>query len=120
MRCMAAILILTMTSPVVAQEATALKKGEIAPYTGLLMSNRRVTELLEAEIERDKLKGQLRVEQRYAEGLDLMYREQLLRSSTPPSWWQSSRFQWWFGFTIGVVATGMVIYGSVEVYKAIK
>ena len=108
-----------LSAPALAEEVVPLMKGEAAPFSGLLTPEDRMAELLEAEVERDKLKGELKVEKRYSEGLDLMYRDKLLDATEPPPFWDSPSFNWWLGFSIGVLATGLVIYGSVEVYKAI-
>lgn len=111
----------TLTSRVVfaqGPEITPVKKGEQAPFTGLLVPEARYIELLEAEMERDNLKVKLRLEMKYITDLELFLTTKLKEAAKSPAWYETASFNRWFGFTLGIIVTGAAIWGGVEVVNA--
>lgn len=98
-------------------EIVPVKEGAQAPFTGLLVPEGRYTELLEAEVERDRLKVELRLEKQYTGKLEPFLLGKVKDAATV-EWYESPSFNRWFGFTLGVIVTGAAIWGGVEVIKA--
>lgn len=99
-------------------EVAHVKSGAAAPFTGLLVPEKRFIELLQAEIDRDKLKVQVRLETKFSKDLEMLMTKKLKQATEPEAWHQTASFNRWFGFTLGVVVTGLAIWGGTEVVKA--
>jgi len=97
---------------------TPVLKDRKAPYTGLLVPEGRFTELLEAELQLDTTKRKLEVQLRFTDSLEDMYKKKLEEAAAPPEWYETPSFNRWLGFTIGIVVTGLVVWGGVEIVKA--
>lgn len=111
--------ILFMSMPAWAQEKVVpLKAGDAAPFTALLVPEARLTELLEAELELEKLKKQQKVDEKYMLSMEAMYKLQLAEATKPPKWWETPSANRWFGFTIGIVVTALAVYGGAQIVKA--
>ena len=95
-----------------------MKQGEVALFTGLLVPEKRFIESMEAEVAAKKLKMELEVERRFTLNLEKMYKSKLQESTKPVVWHRTTSFNRWFGFTIGVVLTGLAVWGGAEVVKA--
>lgn len=95
-----------------------LFEGDAAPFTGLLVPEKRFTGLLNAELKLDITERKLVVEQQYSKELDLTYREKLKEATKEQRWYETPSFNRWLGFGIGVVVTVLSIYGGVKIVEA--
>lgn len=93
-------------------------KGKKAPYTGLLVPEGRFSELLQAELELDSANRKLQVQIRFTDSLESMYKTKLQEAAAEPAFYEAPSFNRWLGFTIGIVVTGLVVWGGVEIVKA--
>lgn len=89
-----------------------------APFTGLLVPEGRFTKLLEAELKLDTTEQKLQAQIRFTDSLENMYKKKLEEAAQGPEWYEEPSFNRWLGFTIGVVVTGLVVWGGVEIVKA--
>jgi len=99
---------------------TPIKEGATAPFTGLLVPESRLAELLRAELRVELLRGKLSIQEQTAQALEAMYLGKLEQATEPVPWYRTESFNRWFGFGLGVAFTGLAIYGTVELSKAIK
>jgi hypothetical protein len=93
-------------------------KGQPAPFTGLLVPEARFVEMVNAEITVDELKGKLEIQVNLTHNLEEMYTRRMEEMASPPKWYQTGEFNFWVGFTTGVVVSGMAIYGAVRIVEA--
>jgi len=110
-----------VTDPVVDAQTIAVvpaQEGKPAKFTGLLLTEEYFTELLEADLQLDLTKGELRVEKKYSISLETMYKKQLDKALKPTPWYKTPSFNRWLGFSIGVVVTGFAVWGATEIVKA--
>lgn len=94
-----------------------VKEGSQAPFTGLLIPEGRYVELLAAEVEHGKLVIELRLEKQYSLRLEPFLLGKV-QEAGKQEWWDSISLNRWFGFTLGVIVTGLAIWGGIEVVKA--
>lgn len=97
-----------------------IAKGDRAPFAGLLVPEIRFAKFLEAELRVELLEGKLWIEAKKGKALDAMYLRHLERATEPVPWYEKPSFNRWVGFGLGVAFTGLGVYGSVKLYKAIK
>lgn len=102
------------------QKIVPQKAGETAPFTGLLVPEKRFIQLLDAELQAEKLKRQQNVDKKYILSLEEMYKAQLAKATQPPKWYEKPSANRWFGFTIGVIVTALAVYGGVKIVEANK
>lgn len=102
------------------QNVVVVTEGQAAPFTGLLVKEARMTELVEAELSVADLRGKLEIERRFAKSIEDTLEKRLLEATKPTPWYEQPDTNRWIGFAIGVVVTGLVVWGGVEVMKAIK
>ncbi|KKM80668.1 hypothetical protein LCGC14_1337520 [marine sediment metagenome] len=101
-------------------QVVPLAKDAPASFTGLLVPGKRFTELLRAELQVQELKGQLSIQEKTAQALEAMYLGKLKQATTPVPWYKTPSFNRWFGFGLGMVCTGLAIWGTIEFYRAVK
>ena len=89
-----------------------------APFTGLLVPEKRFTQLLEAELKLDSTEQKLAAQVRFTDSLETMYKKKLEEAAAGPAWYETPSFNRWLGFTIGIVVTGLVVWGGTEIVKA--
>lgn len=106
--------------PAVAQDIVPVEEGKLVPYTGMLVPEDRFIELLEAEIELEGLKRKYEVEKRFNEAMETMYKKKLEEAVSPPDWYETPTANRWFGFILGIAATGLAVWGGTEMVKAIR
>lgn len=102
------------------QKVVPQKAGETAPFTGLLVPEQRFTQLLEAELDAEKLKRQQLVDKKYILSLEEMYKAQLAKATQPDKWYEKPSANRWFGFTIGIIVTVLAVYGGIKIVEANK
>jgi len=120
MRGVAIVLVLALVSPAWPADVVPVKKDAPAPFTGLLVPEERFTELLRAELQVQELKGKLSIQEKTTQALDTMYLRHLERATEPVPWYEKPSFNRWLGFGLGVVCTGLAVWGAVEFGKANK
>ena len=98
-------------------EIVPIKKGAVAPFSGLLVPEERFVELLQAELRAELLEGKLRIKDKTERALESMYQRHLKRATEPIPWYEKPSFNRWLGFGIGVIFTGLAIYGTVQISK---
>lgn len=94
--------------------------GAPVPFNGLLVPEGRMAELLKAEVDAEGLAKKLAVEQEFSKNLEAMYDQKLVQATRPLPWFESPRFYFALGATIGVVATSAAIYGGVKLVEAAR
>lgn len=117
--CVFLAIVLT-SSTLFAQDVVPIKEGQEAAFTGLLVSEQRLVELLRAEQEKDTLRRKLEIERRFAENIEAMYKVKLDQVLEKPAWYETPTANRWFGFALGVVATGCAVWGGIEATKAAR
>ncbi|MHA1573299.1 MAG: hypothetical protein ACTSX8_04840, partial [Alphaproteobacteria bacterium] len=101
-------------------EITPLKKGGTAPFTGLLVVEARFIELLEAENKVRELEAKLAAHGRTAGLIEQVYLRKLEQATAPPPWYDGATFNRWLGFSLGIVATGLAVWGATEITQEVK
>jgi hypothetical protein len=112
------ILIGLLPAWVRAQEVVPVQTGKPAPFTGLLVPEKRMVELLESEVRVEGMKRDLEIQIKYANSLDLMYTKQLEKAVAPEPWYQDHRFVAVVWFLFGVATTSLAVYGGVKIVEA--
>lgn len=97
-----------------------VEKDNPAPFTGLLVPELRFTKLLEAEITAEKLAGELKIQKDLTDNLEQVYNEKLREAVKPLKWYETPAFNRWLGFGIGIVVTGLAVWGGIEIAKAVR
>ena len=101
-------------------QVVPLEQEAPAPFTGLLVPEKRFTELLRAETRAQELEGQLLIQEKMAQALEAMYLDKLKQATAPVPWYKTPSFNRWLGFGLGMVCTGLATWGAIEFYKAVK
>lgn len=111
--------------PVESQEAPEvggaiepLLKGAPAPFTGLLVPEDRYIELMEAENRARELAIKLAVQEQTAKAIEAIYLKKLDEATNPIPWYDTPTFNRWLGVLLGAAATGLAVWGGIEVTKA--
>jgi hypothetical protein len=91
------------------RRTTPLMKGKVSPYTGLLVGEKRFSELLKAEIEFEDLKVKLSIERRAAKAVEKTYKAAMKELVKPIPWYMKP----WFNKLIGaVIGAGLVLLST--------
>jgi hypothetical protein len=98
---------------------TPVSKGALAPFTGLLVPEARLFVLLSIEIEVRELRARLRAAERAGELIERAYMLRLEQATAPLPWYESTSFNRWLGFGLGLLTTGVVVWGVVELVDRI-
>lgn len=106
-----------LTLPVAAQDVIPLLEGDQAPHAGLLVREKRFTQMVKADILRADIAGRLEIQERLTETLEAMYVGRLEEASVPLKWYQTPEFNRWFGFGAGVLVTSLAVYGASQLAK---
>ena len=88
-----------------------LNKGAEAPFKGLLVSEGRFVELLEAEIEARELAVRLKAAERTAMLIEQVYLMKLEQAAIV-HWYDSPSFNRWLGIFLGTGMTSLAIWGT--------
>lgn len=102
------------------EKVVMVEKDNPAPFTGLLVPELRFTKLLEAEITAEKLAGELKIQKDLTDNLEQVYNEKLREAVKPLKWYETPAFNRWLGFGIGIVVTGLAVWGGIEIAKAVR
>lgn len=100
------------------RDIVPLLAGRAAPYSGLLVPEARYVEFVEAEINLEASEQRLAAQIRFTNSLESMYRGRLEDATKPLAWYKAPSFNRWVGFGIGIIVTGVVVWGGVEIVKA--
>lgn len=120
MRALALVLALAMPARALAgEEVTPIAKEQPAPFTGLLVPEPRMIDLLQAEIDAEQRAAELAIERDYSKSLDSMYKEKLAEATKPPAFFDRPDVRFWGGFILGGVAVGFAVYGGAKLVQAI-
>lgn len=119
MRC-SVFLVLLLCFSARAEDAIPLLKGSSAPFSGVLLPEEKVTELLRDRLELENVSGQLRIQKNMNDQLEKMYLKRLEDASKPVAWYQTNDFHRWLGFFLGAAVTGLAVWGGSELVKAVK
>jgi hypothetical protein len=122
MKAIAVIVVLSMVPAwaLATEEVVPVQAGKAAPFTGLLVPEQRMMELLKAEAEVDGLQQKLKIQIKYADSLDAMYMEQLKKATAPEPWYRDPRLHATIGFVVGVAATSLAVFGGVKIVEATR
>jgi hypothetical protein len=96
----------------------AIKKDDPAPFTGLVVKEKRFTELVEAELTATDLRVKLDIQERTSKGIEEVFERRLRQATEPPPWYKTNEFNFWVGFTLGIVVAGAAVYAGVKVVEA--
>ncbi len=88
-----------------------LKKGAQAPFMGLLVSEARFVELLEAENTARELAVRLKAAERTAALVEQVYLTKLEQAAIV-HWYDSPSFNRWLGIFLGTGMTSLAIWGT--------
>lgn len=123
---LAAIFILAApaSAPVVDEtkvvDTAVVLEGKPAPFTGVVVREKRFVKLLNAELQVPALENRLAVEQRFSTSMEEMYKRKLEDAAKPPPWYQSP----YFNLTIGIIVGGGIaagaILGGAQLTKAVQ
>lgn len=105
-------------------ESVPLKKGELAPYEGVLLSNKKANEIKDELVEKDLLKQEndslkksvdlFKLKDQYSE--DQI--QKLLQSNSKlvdANLRQNNKYEPVLWFALGVLATGLTFYAAKEI-----
>ena len=120
MRAVTIVVLLALALPAWPAQVVPLEQKAPAPFTGLLVPEKRFTELLRAETRVQELEGQLSIQEKTAQALEAMYLDKLKQATAPVLWYEKPSFNRWLGFGLGMVCTGLATWGAIEFYKAVK
>lgn len=99
---------------VAADNAVPLRKGDEAPFGGVLLKDDRFAALLLSEVKAEQMEQREALDARYIERLE----KQLDRSTQEPKWYIQPGFQRWLGFGVGVLVTTLAIQMGVIIVDA--
>ena len=97
-----------------------LMKGDPAPFMGLLVPEERFVELLEAENEARELRAKLAAAERTGELVEKVYLRRLEQATAPLPFYDSVTFNRWLGFGLGLAATALAVWASIEIQEATR
>jgi len=94
-----------------------LEAGQPAPYDGLLVAEQRFLAYAHLQLANDELAGRLGVRDRLLhETADQLAKARTSAQETAkPGFWERNDFV--IGFLLGAVATGVLVYGAVNVLE---
>lgn len=85
---------------------TALIMGEPAIYTGLLVGEKRFSQLMKAELDAEDFRIKLGIERRAAKAIEATYKAAMKELAKPIPWYMKP----WFNRILGsVIAAGLVL-----------
>lgn len=113
-----ALCMLLLPSLARAEDTIPLIEGEVAPFTGLLVSEDRFYELLQKEVDLEKTQVELRLERELRKKVEEIYTGALAEATKPPPFYETPRFNLGAGFTVGVVVTVGAVWAGTEIVKA--
>ena len=88
---------------------TPVLKGRATPFTGLLVGERRFSELLKAEVDVDDLAGKLKIKKWEKEALEAVYKAAMKELVKPTPWYLRP----WFNKLVGaVIGAGLVLLST--------
>jgi hypothetical protein len=116
----ALVLLLLLTVPTETPEIVSVLRGDPAPFQGLLVPEERFVELLEAENAVRELQARLAASERTLELVENAYMQRLENASSPVPWYASPTFNRWLGFGMGIAATGLAVWGGLELVQVAK
>lgn len=113
-----AYLVVVLSAPALAQDSAPVTPdmipimiGEPAPFAGMLVMESKLIDYIKLEIRVVELEGNLRIQKRLTTNLENLYSERL-KVAAKEEWYQTPEFNRWLGFAIGVLVTGLAVYGA--------
>jgi hypothetical protein len=97
---------------------TPILKGDPALFTGLLIGEKRFTELLAAETNAEDYKKRLEEKTNELARIDSEYSRKLEKATKPPPFLDDPDNRFWMGVGVGILAAALSTYGTVELLKA--
>jgi len=117
--CWFVVLAVSFPNLVWAVDVTPIKSGEKAIYSGLLVSEGRFAKMLEAELTVKELDARIEIQENLTASLEEMYTKRLREATKALPWYETPSANRWFGFTLGVAFTSLIVYASSYFVKAI-
>ena len=114
------LILVCVCSQALGQDVTPIMEGEIAPCDGLLVKEERFKKMLEAELGAEDFQGRFQIQKNLTASLEAMYIEKLKEATRPMKWYETSSFNRWLGFSIGVILTAAAIWGGTEIVKTTR
>lgn len=91
--------------------------GKPAPFSGVLVREKRFVKMLDAELQVPALQGKLALEQRFSAGLEDMYKARLKDAVAPEPFYKTQTFAYIVGFVGGALITAGAIYGGAKILE---
>lgn len=98
-------------------EVVPLFESEIAPFDGFLVPELRLDEFTMAEADAKELGLRLESEKDRCRKKLAVYVIKIEKATAPPAWYETPRFNFWTGVTIGILAAGAAIWGASTLSK---
>jgi hypothetical protein len=107
-------LAVAMATPGLAQDTpdmVPIMQGESAPFTGMLVMESRFIDYIKLQMRVDELEQRLEIQKRLTVNIENLYASRL-QETAQQEWYQTPEFNRWLGFGIGVLVTGLAVYGA--------
>ncbi len=98
-------------------EVVPLFEGETAKFDGFLVPELRLDEYTLAEIEAKELRLRLESEEERCRKKLAVYIIKIEKATAPPAWYETPRFNFWAGVTVGILAAGAGVWGASALSK---
>lgn len=93
-------------------EVVPLFEGETAKFDGFLVHELRLDEYTLAEVEARELRLRLESEEERCRKKLAVYIIKIKKATAPPTWYETPRFNFWTGVTVGILAAGAAVWGA--------
>ena len=103
-----------MADEVPPPDAIPLLKGQVAPFSGVLLPSKILEDLLKAKADAERLNAELKAAQKELDLTVRLYENQIrkLTAELDPGFWRQAETQRWIGFSLGIIFTSGAVWGA--------